>query len=1077
MQNTPAFTQIASPNHPITSDFPVVGQTALPPPPPSNIELPEEMPASLAIPAQQAMLTLCNDNPDEEFQFRLLPPKLKNVPNWLDEAYDPLDNGQIQKNNPACLQAKEDALRLADAIGISLFPQNLTGTLSNIPARLHEANQRRAQGVYFTVCGGGRRRADITYVRAFFGEDDLHSHAEQWAKLRALGIVPTVVFRTDKSLHFYFAAAPGTTLEEYDSIQRMIVAAMGGDPAIIDRARIMRWPGEDHTSGDLAEGKVKRTRVEVIWFAPGLTYSASDMRAALYATGLTDDAVAAFWAKTSAERSAAADARKREKTLRKKERDVRRLRAGLPEVPPREKRTAGQRVKAVAPEITEQRQRLAARGHNYDVPPIWANALPGEEELYQTFTEICEIAGAYQQGENYTMRATCPVCEEERDSLVFDLTRKHIFISCHACGTAEMGDDERKAALTAILKELGDWTTQNLSLRGVPGVEKTQAKSKAVAAPPTEMKAPEAPEAGNAELLASLAAADELLPGVIAERIKQVERLQSENAILQKQLRTAFQDGNQIENRDELERKEDELYYDNPAPVIELPVPNDWPIIDEDAFYGLAGEYVNVIAPHTEADRAAMLVQLLTGFGNLIGRSAYFITDAHKQYTNTNIVLIGKSSRGRKGTSWRRAAAPLEGIDSIWRKDCVHTTALSSAEGLLELFKAPLLKGKPKSDTEPPPPPPDTRCLAVEEEFGQLLLRKERQGNAISSMLRTAFDYGVLENIIRKKERVEGVHISLIGHITVQELRALSADTDSVNGFYNRIAWFAARRVRIIKRETHPDFKQLTELQKRFAETLLRATHTQAMRRSALADAAWFALYPLLEREAGGSIVDSLAGRASTHVMRFAMIYALLDKSSVILVQHLRAATALWQYSYDSLRHHFGDTMEGWLASELYEILADAGSEGLTQTVIYNKFGRNISSAKIRAALYDLEKIGRAFSIREPQPTGQRGAPTTRWFARPARPTRPFKIAFEGLPTGEPLVPANEVALTQVENPLFTSSVREPAQVPLTEREGLNALNASLSDNGIHTEGKTEAGVDGSNASSSDNGLNSTEEI
>ena len=37
-----------------------------------------------------------------------------------------------------------------------------------------------------------------------------------------------------------------------------------------------------------------------------------------------------------------------------------------------------------------------------------------------------------------------------------------------------------------------------------------------------------------------------------------------------------------------------------------------WPVLDDDAYHGLAGEIVRAIAPETEADPAAVLLSLLT---------------------------------------------------------------------------------------------------------------------------------------------------------------------------------------------------------------------------------------------------------------------------------------------------------------------------------------------------------------------------------------------------------------------------------------------------------------------------------
>jgi hypothetical protein len=44
---------------------------------------------------------------------------------------------------------------------------------------------------------------------------------------------------------------------------------------------------------------------------------------------------------------------------------------------------------------------------------------------------------------------------------------------------------------------------------------------------------------------------------------------------------------------------------------------------DDAAYYGLAGDIVRRIEPHTEADPVALLVQILVVFGNVIGRSAH----------------------------------------------------------------------------------------------------------------------------------------------------------------------------------------------------------------------------------------------------------------------------------------------------------------------------------------------------------------------------------------------------------------------------------------------------------------------
>ena len=86
-----------------------------------------------------------------------------------------------------------------------------------------------------------------------------------------------------------------------------------------------------------------------------------------------------------------------------------------------------------------------------------------------------------------------------------------------------------------------------------------------------------------------------------------------------------------------------------------------WPQMSPAAFYGLAGDIVKTIAPHSEADPVAVLIHLLVMFGNIIGRSAYYPVEATRHYMNIFAVCVGESSKGRKGTSAGHPRRLLEG--------------------------------------------------------------------------------------------------------------------------------------------------------------------------------------------------------------------------------------------------------------------------------------------------------------------------------------------------------------------------------------------------------------------------------
>jgi hypothetical protein len=123
-----------------------------------------------------------------------------------------------------------------------------------------------------------------------------------------------------------------------------------------------------------------------------------------------------------------------------------------------------------------------------------------------------------------------------------------------------------------------------------------------------------------------------------------------------------------------------------------LPANPPWPDpLAPEAFHGLAGEVVRVIEPSSEADSAALLIQTLVGFGNLLGRTAHCVVEADKHHGNEFAVLVGRTSKARKGTSWGRVHGLLTDAEEEWASERVQT-GLSSGEGLIWAVRDPIVK-------------------------------------------------------------------------------------------------------------------------------------------------------------------------------------------------------------------------------------------------------------------------------------------------------------------------------------------------------------------------------------------------
>jgi hypothetical protein len=114
------------------------------------------------------------------------------------------------------------------------------------------------------------------------------------------------------------------------------------------------------------------------------------------------------------------------------------------------------------------------------------------------------------------------------------------------------------------------------------------------------------------------------------------------------------------------------------------PSENDpWPAPPADAaFAGLLGEIVAVLAPATEADPTAILVQLLVSAGSVLGRHPHYRVGASRHATNEFVILVGPSGSGRKGSSRDAVEAVVAEIDAAFVAERV-ACGLSSGEGLL----------------------------------------------------------------------------------------------------------------------------------------------------------------------------------------------------------------------------------------------------------------------------------------------------------------------------------------------------------------------------------------------------------
>jgi hypothetical protein len=412
------------------------------------------------------------------------------------------------------------------------------------------------------------------------------------------------------------------------------------------------------------------------------------------------------------------------------------------------------------------------------------------------------------------------------------------------------------------------------------------------------------------------------------------------------------------------------------------------PVLDRAAFHGTAGVFVDVYEPHTEADPVALLVQLLAGFGNAAGRSLHLMIDGARHAMVTFIVLIGQTSKGRKGTAEKRVRSVLERVDPDWARNCIKGGVVSG-EGVIYHLRDPIERAEPikkngrrTGDFETyieDAGVADKRMFAIESEFSALLKACERTSNTASEVLRRAWDGDTLQTLAKNSPiRASNPHLSIVGHITKDELQRTLTSTAQANGFGNRFCWFSVHRSKELPFPTEPSEQEIAPIVNSIGEALDFARRGSEITFDPAASDLWISLYHDLSAERRG-LLGAITGRAEAQVMRLAAIYAALDSTAIIAPAHLLAARALWQFSVKSVEAIFKDSL-GDPDSDAILMALRAKPTGMSRTEISSLFARNLSAARIEKALATLQSVHLARFQQE----HTAGRPVEKWFAKAA---------------------------------------------------------------------------------------------
>jgi Protein of unknown function (DUF3987) len=387
------------------------------------------------------------------------------------------------------------------------------------------------------------------------------------------------------------------------------------------------------------------------------------------------------------------------------------------------------------------------------------------------------------------------------------------------------------------------------------------------------------------------------------------------------------------------------------------------PTLDPAALYGLPGDVVRTLGPHTEADPVALLLHFLTMFGNVCGDGPHWPVQSTPHPGRLFTLIVGDPADARKGTAGDAIEDLMARAEPEWYSDRIQR-GIQSAEALVRLVD------DNRSD--------DRRLMVFEAEFGRLLATLAQRAN-LSATIKSAFDGKTLASTTKDEDRALRAtrpHVSVVGHVQPGVLAERLPDIELTSGFANRFLYAVVARSQLLPDGGGAvDDAALDALASRICDAVdaawefaLSTTDPISRRlfehygmqpriemgRSAVVVERWRELYgfgdspgPLNQRLPG--ILGDICSRAYVHVMRLAVVYALADSSPIVELEHLEAAYATWRFCKASARAVFGSVTGDRNADRMLAAISAAPTHRLTRAEVSLLFHRGKTAKQLDA--------------------------------------------------------------------------------------------------------------------------------
>lgn len=390
---------------------------------------------------------------------------------------------------------------------------------------------------------------------------------------------------------------------------------------------------------------------------------------------------------------------------------------------------------------------------------------------------------------------------------------------------------------------------------------------------------------------------------------------------------------------------------------------NPPPQMAKEAYHGILLDIVKTACKTSEASPIAVAANFLATYSAMVGRVAFQHIGDGTCHARPFFLLVGRTGKARKGTSEFTVKRIFDAVEQTLADEYPrlkrHEGGLSTGEGLGWAIRD-------KAGDDDTGGTDDKRLLVIEAEFAGAMAAASREKNTLSATIRTCWDGKDIAPLVKNATWCAGSpHVCVIGHITASELIDRMTEVDAQSGFLNRFVILHIVRAKLVALPKPTPAEEIGRLAALVAERVrfaiaedYTANNSREIRMTAESIKLWCNEYPALTAEQPG-IAGALLVRVEIYTRMLAMVFALLDQSTVIEPQHIRAALAWVRYWRDSVLYIFATLA----AKAEAERLNDASAEVLAfidqnprcaKAAITSSFRNKMAGPQITTALNHL---------------------------------------------------------------------------------------------------------------------------